>query len=119
MKTRFKFRLKKTIILSAVTLVVFFIGFGIWNSFMQWIPAGHVGLLYHANGGLERRVVTPKRIFVPWMTTLYTYPTKLKAAIYTNDPDEGEVKAADAVKVTTNDNASTDFDIVEIGRAHV
>src|SRR5690349_3758963 len=35
-----------------------------------------------------------------------------QSAIYTNDPDEGEVKSADAVKVTTNDNASTDFDIV-------
>jgi hypothetical protein len=46
------------------------------------------------------------------MTTLYTYPTQEQAAIYTSDPDEGEVKSADSVKVTTNDNANTDFDIV-------
>lgn len=107
-----KFRLIKLLSGLGVVLVLALIGFAIYNSFLQWIPAGHVGLLYHASGGLERKVYSPRRIFVPWMTTLYTYPTKEMSAIYTNDPDEGEVKVADAVKVTTNDNASTDFDIV-------
>jgi regulator of protease activity HflC (stomatin/prohibitin superfamily) len=88
------------------------IGFGIWNSFMAWIPAGHVGILFHASGGLERKVYTPRRLFIPWMTKLYVYPTMQRSAIYTNDPDESDVKTADAVRVTTNDNANTDFDIV-------
>lgn len=107
-----KFSLIKLLAGMGICLVLFLIGFAIYNSFLQWIPAGHVGVLYHASGGLERKVYTPRRLFVPWMTTLYTYPTKQQSAVYTNDPDEGEVKAADAVKVTTNDNASTDFDIV-------
>ncbi len=107
-----KFKLTRLLIVSGVCLVLFLVGFGVYNSFMQWIPAGHVGLLYHANGGLEKRVITPQRVFVGWMTTLYTYPTKEQSAVYTNDPDEGEVKSADAVKVATNDNANTDFDIV-------
>ncbi len=106
------FRLKRTVIGSGIFLVLFLIGFGVWNSLHQWIPAGHVGVLYHASGGLERKVYPPHRIYVGWLTTLYTYPTMEQAAIYTNDPDEGEVKAADAVRVTTNDNANTDYDIV-------
>jgi hypothetical protein len=51
-------------------------------------------------------------VFVPWMSQLYVYPTMLKAAIYTNDPEQGELKAADAIQVTTNDNANTPFDVV-------
>ncbi|MCX6381875.1 MAG: SPFH domain-containing protein [Armatimonadetes bacterium] len=107
-----RFKLTRILFGAGVCLVLFLIGFGIYNSFMRWIPAGHVGLLYRANGGLEKRIYRPQRIFVGWMTTLYTYPTKEQAAIYTNDTEEGEVKSADAVKVTTNDNANTDFDIV-------
>jgi len=107
-----RLRVKRLLIGAGILLVLFLIGFGIYNSFMQWIPAGNVGVLFHANGGLERRIYTPRRLFVPWMTTLYVYPTMERAAIYTNDPTEGEVKAADAVRVTTNDNANTDFDIV-------
>lgn len=95
-----------------ILFFIWLIGFGIWRSFLAWIPAGHVGVLFHASGGLERKVYTPRRLFVPWMTKLYVYPTMQRSAIYTNDPDEGEVKASDAVRVTTNDNANTDFDLV-------
>ncbi len=109
---KLKFRLKKLVVGTGILIVLFLIGFSVYTSFMQWIPAGHVGVLYHATGGLERRVIPARRIFVPWMTTLYVYPTMEQSAIYTNDPSEGEVKAADAVRVTTNDNANTDFDIV-------
>ncbi len=105
-------RLKKILIGGGLLVVAGAIGFGFWNSFNQWIPAGHVGVFYHADGGLERRVYPPRRVFVGWMNTLYTYPVMEQAAIYTNDPDEGEVKSADAVRVTTNDNANTDFDLV-------
>lgn len=107
-----KFGLKKLVIGAGVLLGVFLVGWLIFNSFLQWIPAGNVGVLFHASGGLERKVYSPQRLFIPWMTTLYTYPTMEQSAIYTNDPEEGEVKSADAVKVTTNDNASTEFDIV-------
>ena len=112
MKARFKFRLKKAALGLGILMGLFLLAFGVYSSFMQWIPAGHVGVLYHATGGLERRVIAARRVFVPWMTTLYVYPTMEQSAIYTNDATEGEVKAADAVRVTTNDNANTDFDIV-------
>jgi regulator of protease activity HflC (stomatin/prohibitin superfamily) len=105
-------KLKKVLLGGGTLLVAGLIGFGIWNSFNQWIPAGHVGVFYHADGGLERKVYPPRRVFVGWMNTLYIYPVMEQAAIYTNDPDEGEVKSADAVRVTTNDNANTDFDMV-------
>jgi len=108
----YKVRLKRITIGSSILLGFFLVGFGVWNGLHRWIPAGHVGVLYHASGGLERTVYPPRRIYVGWLTTLYTYPTMEQAAIYTNDPDEGEVKAADAVRVTTNDNANTDYDIV-------
>src|SRR5260221_10765779 len=107
-----KVGLKNTVTGCKVLLVLMLIGWGVYNSFLRWIPAGHVGVLFHASGGLERKVYSPRRIFVPWLTTLYTYPTMEQSAIYTNDPEEGEVKSADAVKVTTNDNANTEFDIV-------
>jgi regulator of protease activity HflC (stomatin/prohibitin superfamily) len=107
-----KFRLKRMVFGCGTLFVLGLIGFGIWNSFLAWIPAGHVGVLFHASGGLERKVYTPRRLFIPWMTKLYVYPTMQRSAIYTNDPDESDVKASDAVRVTTNDNANTDFDIV-------
>jgi len=93
-------------------LVVGGIGWGFFLSRCQWVPAGHVGVIYSANGGLQKEVIRPRRVFVPWMSQLYVYPTMLKAAIYTNDPSQGEVRAADAVQVTTSDNANTPFDVV-------
>ena len=104
--------LKRGLAFLGVLLVLGLISFGVWNSMNQWIPAGHVGILFHAQGGLERKVYSARRIYIPWMTNLYVFPTMEQAAIYTNDPTEGEVKSADAVRVTTNDNANTDYDIV-------
>ena len=89
-----------------------FVAFGIYNSMHHWIPAGHVGLLYSPSGGLDKTPYPPSRIFVPPMSTLYLYPTVERSAIYTDDPDEGEVKEADSVKVTTNDPAQVNFDVV-------
>jgi hypothetical protein len=42
---------------------------------------------------------------------LYTYPTKLQNAVYSQDPNSGEEKAADGISITTSDNANTTFDI--------
>jgi hypothetical protein len=47
---------------------------------------------------------------------LYTYPTKIQNAVYTEDPNAGEVKAADGIAITTSDNANTKFDISVIYR---
>lgn len=83
----------------------------------QWIDAGHVGIVYNANGGLDRaHVRDPQRVFVGWGQRLYEYPTMLKNAIYTQDADEGETKSADGVLVTTKDNQNTVFDISVIYR---
>ena len=61
----------------------------------QWIDAGHVGIVYNANGGLDRsHVRPPERVFVGWGQRLYQYPTMLQNAIYTQDPKEGDEKAA-------------------------
>lgn len=77
----------------------------------SWIPAGHVGVLYSAQRGLQPQIYTPRRIYVPLLHQLYTYPTKTKAAIYTQDATEGEEKAADGIQVTSKDNAVTTFDV--------
>lgn len=93
------------------------LGGGFWWSRSEWIEAGNVGLIYNANGGLERNnTISPRRVFVGWRQKLYTYPTMLKNAVYTQDPDEGESKAADGVLVTTKDNQNTVFDISVIYR---
>jgi hypothetical protein len=105
-------KLKKVVGRTAGLLLLGAIGFGIFWSRCQWVPAGHVGVIYAASGGLQKEVISPKRVFVPWMSQLYVYPTMVKAAIYTNAPDQGEVKSADAIQVTTNDNANTPFDVV-------
>jgi regulator of protease activity HflC (stomatin/prohibitin superfamily) len=68
-------------------------------------------VIYSANGGLQKEVISPRRVFVPWMSQLYVYPTLVKVAIYTNDPNLNRLKAADAIQVTTSDNANTPFDI--------
>src|SRR5437763_14210509 len=78
----------------------------------EWIDWGEVGMMYSAGSGLDRtRVYRPGRVYVPPFSTLIRYPTKQMIALYTNDEKAGEVKAADAVAVTTNDNASTNFDV--------
>lgn len=105
-------KLKQTLAMFAGVLIVGGIGTAIFFSRCRWVPAGHVGLIYSAQGGLQSKVIKPSRVFVPWLSELYVYPTMVKAAIYTNDPGQGEVKAADAIQVTTSDNANTAFDVV-------
>jgi hypothetical protein len=105
-------KLRTLLVRLGVVVALLAIGGGFFLSRCQWVPAGHVGVIYAANGGLQKEIIRPRRVFVPWMSQLYVYPTMLKAAIYTNDPTMGEVKAADAIQVTTNDNANTPFDVV-------
>lgn len=89
----------------------------IWiNSRTQWIPAGHVGVIYDAQGGLQKKIINPRALYVGWGQQLYTYPTQLQAAIYTQDVNEGEERAADGINITTNDNANTIFDVVVMYR---
>ena len=88
------------------------LGILFYNVSAHWIPAGEVGLVYNASGGLDGRVYRPQRLFLtPWQR-LYTYPTKIQAAIYTNDPNYGENKSADGILVTTSDNAQTTYDVI-------
>ncbi|MBL8048394.1 MAG: hypothetical protein JNJ45_06900 [Chthonomonas sp.] len=82
----------------------------IWSRF-QWIPAGYVGVIYNASGGLQDKVYTPRRVFVNWFQTLYVYPTRLQAAIYSSTPQWGEVSASDGIQITTSDQATTTFDV--------
>ncbi len=82
----------------------------------EWIPAGHVGLVYDASSGLRNEVYDPRALFIGLRQQLYVYPTKLQAAIYTQDPTAGENKAADGILVTTNDNANTTFDVTVVYR---
>jgi prohibitin 1 len=88
------------------------LGFLFYNVSAHWIPAGSVGLVYNASGGLDSHVYRPQRLFLtPWQR-LYTYPTKIQAAIYTSDPAYGENKSADGILVTTSDNAQTTYDVI-------
>lgn len=105
-------KLRRWAVGTAVTVALGVAGVGFYLSRCQWVPAGHVGVIYSANGGLHRQVIPPRRVFVPWMSQLYVYPTMVTSAVYTNDPSQGEVKAADAIQVTTSDNANTPFDVV-------
>ncbi len=93
-------------------VVVAVIGYSVYMSRARWVEAGHVGVIYAANGGLQKEVITPKRVFVPWLSTLYTYPTLRVSAVYTNDPDKASTRSSDAIQITTSDNANTPFDIV-------
>ena len=104
-------------IVIAAALGVVGVGLGIWGwnySRTVWIPAGHVGVLYDASGGLEKQVITPRAVLVGWRQQLYIYPTRLKIAVYTQDASEGESKTADGILITTSDNASTVFDIAVV-----
>ncbi len=96
-----------------VVLVVAVVGgFLGYNLMCSWIPAGEVGVMYSGQSGLDNKVILPCRIWVPPYHQLYTYPTKLQAAIYTQSPTDGEAEGADGIQVTTSDNAVTIFDIV-------
>jgi len=102
----------KSLLRWLIVFAVFGIGYGVfWWVRTRWIPAGFVGVIYDASGGLQQKVYPPSAVTVGWRQQLYTYPTKLQAAIYTQDPDAGEERTADGILVTTNDNASTIFDV--------
>ena len=81
-------------ILKTIFVVVFvpILGFMVYMSRLDWVPAGHVGVVFDANKGLLPEVYKPSAIFIGWRQQLYTYPTKLQAAIYTEDPTAGETK---------------------------
>lgn len=107
----------KRVIQGIVLVIAAFIAYEVWYySRTQWVPAGSVGVIYDASGGLQKRVISPRSVYVGWRQQLYTYPTQLQAAIYTQDPQEGEEKTADGILITTNDNANTTFDVAVIYR---
>lgn len=91
-------------------------GWGFYEARSQWVDAGYVGILYDASRGVSPEIIKPRRVFVGWRQRLYTYPTKLQSAKYIQAADEGEVKAADGVLITTSDNANTTFDVAVIYR---
>lgn len=93
-----------------VGISVLLIGGFVWSR-SRWIPAGHVGVVYDASRGLLPEVIKPKRVFIGWRQQLYTYPTQLMNALYTQDPTAGEERSADGILITTNDNANTIFDV--------
>ncbi|MBS1723800.1 MAG: hypothetical protein JSS66_12710 [Armatimonadetes bacterium] len=85
---------------------------GLWMlSMIRWIAAGEVGVIYSASQGLQNTVHPPRAIIVWPFEQLYTYPTKIQNAVYTQDQNAGEIKAADGILITTSDNANTTFDI--------
>ena len=108
--------LKKVLKTTILVILLPLFAFMIYMSRLDWVPAGHVGVVYDANKGLLPDIYTPKAVFIGWRQQLYTYPTRLQAAIYTEDPTAGEIKAADGILITTNDNANTLFDVVVIYR---
>ena len=108
--------LKRAILIIGVVIGIFLIYQGWTYSRTEWVPAGHIGLLYNAQGGLQKQTISPRAVYIGWREQLYTYPTQLQAAIYTQDPDEGEVRAADGIQLTTSDNANTIFDVVVMYR---
>jgi hypothetical protein len=94
-----------------------FLGYLIYYfSFTHWIPAGYVGIIYNAQGGLQDKVYSPRAVTLGYFQQLYTYPTRIQNAVYTQDPAAGEIKAADGIAITTSDNANTTFDISVVYR---
>lgn len=101
---------KVKLALIAVSIPLALVAFWFFAT-LRWIPAGYVGVIYSASRGLEDKVYKPQAIHVGWFQELYTYPTMIRNAVYTQDATAGEVKAADGILVTTSDNANTIFDI--------
>lgn len=97
-------------------MAVFLIGFFYWYSRMEWIPAGYVGVIYNANSGIQRKIYKPQALFVGPFNQLYTYPTRLQAAVYTEEGYYGERRTADGIQITTNDSAITTFDVTVLYR---
>jgi regulator of protease activity HflC (stomatin/prohibitin superfamily) len=96
-------------ILGLLTFLFFF-------SRTSWIPVGHVGVVYDASRGLLPSVYRPQAVFIGWRQKLYVYPTRLQNAVYTKDESAGEIRAADPILITTNDNANTEFDVSVVYR---
>ena len=106
--------MKKSHKIGCAFLAILGCGIAYWFyylSFTHWIPAGYVGVIYDAQGGLEKKYYLPQAVTLNWFQQLYTYPTKLQNAVYSQDPNSGEMKAADGISITTSDNANTIFDI--------
>jgi regulator of protease activity HflC (stomatin/prohibitin superfamily) len=82
----------------------------------EWIPAGHVGVMYSNRTGLIREEIPPKRVRVPWLHKLYIYPKTLKAAKYVNTVVDGKA-VNNAVQIATSDNSTTSYDVVVFYRA--
>jgi SPFH domain / Band 7 family len=102
----------KSVLRTLAALVVLGIILGVFQySRTQWIPAGYVGVIYDASEGVLPQVYKPQALVVGWRQQLHIYPTRLQAAVYTQDPNAGEVRAADGILITTNDNANTVFDV--------
>lgn len=109
-------KLKTVLGVAAAVAVAGLSYFGWHESRSQWIDAGYVGILYDANGGVQQKVITPRRVYVGFRQRLYIYPTKLQSAKYLQATDEGEVKAADGILITTSENANTTFDVCVVYR---
>ncbi len=109
-------KLGKISCISLVVILMLALGGSWWYSHTVWIPAGYVGVIYNARTGLQNKVYSPQAVFLGFFDQLYTYPTKLQAAIYTEDPNWGEERAADGIQITTNDSAITTFDVTVLYR---
>ncbi len=101
-------------VILAVVLPLFAWMFYLWRT--EWVPAGYVGVIYDANSGLQNKFYKPGATWIGWRQQMYVYPTRLQAAVYTEDPAAGEAKTADGIMVTTNDNANTMFDVAVMYR---
>jgi len=111
-----QFRLSRRLTIIAIFILVLCCAGGIWVSRIQWIPAGYVGVIYNAQSGLRNEVVPPQAIFVGPFDQLYIYPTRLQAAIYSQDQEYGEARIADGIQITTSDSAITTFDVTVLYR---
>jgi len=96
--------------------IVVVVALGLLKAFTQSIEAGYIGVIYDASRGLLNKVYEPRAVLVGWRQQLYTYPTKPQNAVYSQNPAEGEVKAADGILITTSDNANTTFNISVVYR---
>jgi regulator of protease activity HflC (stomatin/prohibitin superfamily) len=99
-----------------VIVLLAIVGGSWWYSHTVWIPAGYVGVVYNARTGLQNKVYNPQAVYLGFFDQIYTYPTRLQAAIYTEDPNWGEERVADGIQITTNDSAITTFDVAVLYR---
>jgi regulator of protease activity HflC (stomatin/prohibitin superfamily) len=104
-------------------LAVIVVVWGVWFFTGTRVDAGEVGVMYSARAGANTKnglvinpdgtvkIFKPGRHYVAPMYELYTFPTKPQLALYTQDARVGDLKQADAVRITTSDTASTLFDV--------